>query len=283
LRSAFQFLLSDILLAKFGTAPFDYCAKGRGADRASDRLAEIMSASNAGKSFILTADIKDFYRSINGREVPKAMRLPKEVTANCIRISESAHLSLSHYDCIDTKNAIDCLTGAVRKGLPQGARTSQLIASKLLRSALEALAPADRTVSYADDLAIKAHGEQETHALAKTLIETLQSHPLGPFQLKHCDVIDIADKKGVDFLKYRHRLDKFNKKKIHRMPSPQCYMNFAQRVNAIWIANKKGVANKLIIAYRSQWRQAFPRWHCTWAGWVYLLSTTIKAKHAKFS
>ena len=250
-RRALQTLVVDILVAKFGIDPFNYVAKGRGADAASDR---IVSLIEAGYEWFVVADIKDFYRSVQQESVESITGLPKGVVINTVLIPPSTQIIA---DNLPIGVSIDAFDGAVRSGLTQGSRTSPFVASRLLGLALGQIAPADRIVAYGDDIAIAASSKLEADALSKALIGSLKSHPAGPFCLKRCDVMNASN--ALDFLKYRHRIDLFTDE-VKRRPSPHCYLNYERRVRLFSQANKPIKAFRLAARYRYRWMRSFPRW-----------------------
>lgn len=271
-RTALQTLVADILVAKFGIDPFNYLAKGRGADAASD---QIVSLIEAGNHFFVVADIKDFYRSVQQNKVESVTGLPKGVVTNSVLIPPSAQLTVNY---LPTCLSLDVFDGAVRSGLIQGSRTSPIVASRLLGLALGQIASADRIVAYGDDTAIAASSKLEADALLKALIGTLESHPAGPFRLKRREVMNARD--ALDFLKYRHRVDRFTGE-VKRRPSPRCYSKYERRVRLTYLTNKPIKALRIIARYRYRWMRAFPRWRWNILSKLLLWQTTVQAMDGK--
>jgi len=213
------------LTAKFGSECFDYLVKGKGAEAASD---EIVYLIDCGYRFFVLADIKDFFRSVQKGYVEEATGLPKAVVRNSVLISPEAQLSL-HRD-VPYYSTIEAFDGAVQSGLPQGSRTSQIIASLLLGPALRKISPAKRIVVHGDDSAIGVRNEEEAHALTDALAGVLQSHPAGPFRLKRSEVVHAND--GFDFLQYHHRYD-VGDQAVHRHPSANSYRKYTDNVKKL--------------------------------------------------
>ena len=116
------------------------------------------------------------------------------------------------------------IEGAVLQGLPQGSRTSNIIAGLLLGPELRSSTSVDRVVVHGDDAAVAACSLAEAKALQKALPEVLAAHPAGPFLLNRCEIRHVGD--GFDFLKYRHRRDPFTGE-VRLHPAGKCYWRFS--------------------------------------------------------
>lgn len=275
-RRALQRLCGDIITARHGTEPVDFLRKGRGCDVASDHINHLIEKK--GYKFFVLADVKDFYRSVQHESLREALGLPAAVMNSCVLIGPDAHFSYgSLLPCLP----IEVFDGAVRQGLPQGSRTSTIIAGLLLGPVLREEIPSeDRIVVHGDDIAVAARDEMEAKALKEALPGMLASHPAGPFQLKHCDVHYVGD--GFDFLKYRHRRDPFTGR-VHRRPARKSYWRYTQRVIKIASSEPLVEGRKSLARYGKSWVKAFPRWRRNWLSKCLLLQTTHTAmKHALF-
>ena len=268
-RKALQTLVADILTAKFGSECFDYLVKGKGAEAASD---EIVNLIDCGYRFFVLADIKDFFRSAQKGYVDEATGLPKAVVRNSVLISPEAPLSL-HRD-VPYYSTIEAFDGAVQSGLPQGSRTSQIIASLLLGPVLRKISPAKRIVVHGDDSAIGVRNEEEAHALTDALAGVLKSHPAGPFRLKRSEVVHAND--GFDFLQYHHRYD-VRDQAVHRRPSANSYRKYGDRVRMLVLCHGYIGATRLIARYRFQWMKSFRRWQWNNVSKLLLWFTTKEA------
>ncbi len=268
-RSALQTLVADILSAKFGNEPFDYLVKGRGAEAASD---EIVHLIDSGYRFFVLADIKNFFRSVQKAYVQQAIGLPKAVTSNSVFISPNAPLS-THED-VHQYTSIEAFDGAVRCGLPQGSRASQIIASLLLGPALRTVSPVKRILVHGDDSAIAACNEEEAHALTDALDGVLKSHPAGPFRLKRCEVVHSND--GFDFLQYRHRYD-WSDQVVHRRPSANSYRKYLAHVTKLVQDLGYEQSVRPVARYRYLWMKSFRRWKWNSLSKLMLWQTTTQA------
>jgi hypothetical protein len=252
-RKALQTLCVDLLATKFGVDPNDYLTKGRGADRASDRIVELMEEEKY-KCFIL-GDIKDFFPTINWEWIQSATGLPIDVVKHCLIVSDKVPLTVRFP--LPPSTTFSSLAGAVRFRLPQGSRAAQFIASLILGPALKSLVPPDRLAFYGDDYAIAAHSEKEAKALAKALHEMFKSHPAGPFQLKRCEIAYAVD--GFSFLQYQQRLNPVTGKVLRR-PAQSSYERYARKVTEIVRAYPWAIAAERIVQYRYHWMRSFRRW-----------------------
>ena len=268
-RSALQTLVADVLATKHGNEPFDYLVKGKGAEAASD---EIVDFIERGYRFFVLADIKNFFRSVQKAYVEEAMGLPKAVMRNSVLISPEAPLYLRKGVLL--YSTIKAFDGAVRSGLPQGSRASQIIASLLLGPALTEISPAKRLVGHGDDIAIAVRNEKEAGALTNALDGVLQSHPAGPFRLKRCEVAHAGD--GFNFLQDRHRWDEVDHA-VHRRPSTNSYRRYRAEVMRLVHENEYAQAVRKIARYRYLWMKSFRRWPWNSHSKLLLYFTTMEA------
>jgi hypothetical protein len=253
-RKALQTLCVDLLATKFGVDPNDYLTKGRGAERASDRIVELMKEKEKYECFIL-GDIKDFFPTINWEWIQSATGFPIDVVKHCLIVSDKPPLSVRIP--LPPSTTLASLAGAVRFRLPQGSRSSQFIASLVLGPSLQSLVPIDRFAFFGDDFAIAVHSEEEGEALTKALHGTFKSHPAGPFRLKRCEIAYAVD--GISFLQYRHRIIA-GTGKVWRRPASNSYERYARRVTEIVRVYPWAVAVKRVAKYRYHWMRSFRRW-----------------------
>lgn len=266
-RQALQTLCLDILVARFGEDECNYLRKGRGADRASDRINQLV---DEGYRYFVLFDVKDFFRSVQQEKVEEVTGLPKEVVRTCI-LNESAPVHIVGY--LPHKTDPETLHGAAHEGLPQGSRASQFVAGLLFGPALRSVASADRIIFHGDDGVIAACHEQEAVALNKALIGVFQSHPAGPFRLKRHEIAHVSD--GVSFLKYRSRLDHVSGE-VRRHPAAASYARYQRRVEQITVESKtQRDFMRALAGYRWRWMQSFPRWRWNQVSRLNLWFTTF--------
>jgi hypothetical protein len=269
-RRALHMLCGDIITARFGTEDVDFLRKGRGSDYASDHINNLIEEKEY--EFFVLADVKEFYRSVQQGSLQEALGLPRAVVTHCILVAPDAHLSLIGDLPINT--TIETFDGAVRQGLPQGSRASNLIAGLLLGPALREIASADRIIVHGDDIAIAARNGEGAESLKKALSGVLESHPAGPFQLKRCEVHHVND--GFDFLKYRHKRDWLTGK-VHRRPASKSYWRYTLRVVDIARAEPIDEGIRRVARYRRNWMRSFPRWRWNSISKLLLWLTTGEA------
>jgi RNA-directed DNA polymerase len=269
-RQALHRLVLDILDVRFPSDEFNYLVKGRGAERASDRVTELFQDDEL--PFFVLADVKECFRSVQHERVSEAIGLPKEVVRNSILINSPDFLPV--VGGFPPECAIGSLVGAAQEGIPQGSRVSQKVAAIMLGPALRSIASAERIVSVSDDIALAAGSLHEANALTKALIGVLESHPAGPFRLKRCEIKHIRD--GFSFLQYHHRKDAFSTA-VHRRPAYRSYRKYRRKVVALFAMNDYRTAFRHCARYRWHWMRSFRRWRWNWLSKLYLWLTTLDA------
>ncbi|MGM4889900.1 reverse transcriptase domain-containing protein [Tardiphaga sp. 11_C7_N12_6] len=253
-RQALQQLIAEMLKASASVDQLDYLIKGRGAERASDRI--VYMHDELGIHDFVVADIKDFFRSIEIGQVSKLIGLPEAVVQNSLLINQTPYLSI--VGGLPPNTSIQSLIGTVREGIPQGSRASQTIASLILSPLLKAVASDQLAIMHGDDIVLGAESKKSANALNTVLREALKSHPAGPFRLKYSDAVSFAE--GFNFLQYYHRHDHF-KDAVHRRPSGPSYGRFLRRVVSLFVNNGHRAALRKTARYRWQWRKSFRNWH----------------------
>jgi RNA-directed DNA polymerase len=252
-RQALHRLVVDVLQARFGDDNINFLSRGRGAERASDRIVELHEKHEY--SHFVIADIQNFFRSVQVGMVSELIGLPEAIVDNCILINSTVPLSIGGGfppDC-----TIQTLDGAAREGIPQGSRASQVVAAILLGPALRSVTSEERVILHGDDITLAAQHAGDATTLKKALIETLESHPAGPFRIKHCDINTFQE--GFNFLQYRHRCDPFNDH-AYRHPSSRSYARYRKRVVQTFLTYKFPDAFKRIAKYRYLWIKSFRQW-----------------------
>jgi RNA-directed DNA polymerase len=252
-RQTLHRLVVDVLRARFGQDEINYLERGRGAECASDRIIELYETQDY--SDFVVSDITNFYRSVKVGKVNELIGLPEAIVTHCILIAPTVHLSIVGGlppDC-----TLQTLDGAAREGIPQGSRASQVVAAIILGPELRSVTSAERVILLGDDIVLAAENKKDATALKKVLIETLESHPAGPFRIKHCDINTLQD--GFNFLQYRHRRDPFTGH-ARRHPSTRSYARYRRRVTATFVKYNFIKAFKLTARYRRLWMKSFRRW-----------------------
>ena len=269
-RQALHRLVLDILDVRFPTDEFNFLVKGKGAERASDRIVELFQVE--GLRFFVLADIEECFRSVQHEQVSKVTKLPQEVVKQTILINSPQ--SLCVIGGLPPNTDMTLLVGAAQEGLPQGSRVSQKVAAIVLGPALRKITSAGRIVSVSDDIALGAASFYEAEALTKALNGVLESHPAGPFRLKRCEIRYIGD--GFSFLQYHHRRNAFTNQ-VHRRPGTSSYTRYSRRVVRLFADNDYRIAFRHCARYRWRWMRSFRRWPWNSLSKLLLWLTTLDA------
>jgi hypothetical protein len=272
-RQALHLLISEYLEARHGRDERDYLRPGKGAERASDWLVSMYE--NEDFPYFVLADIQNFFRSVHQGKIAKRLGLQEGVVTNALCIPNAS--TLFPIGGLPPDLSIPTLVGAAQEGLPQGSRASQIVAGLLLGPTLREISPAERFVFLGDDVALAASTKQEANALQKALVETLASHPAGPFCLKHCTVEHVS--RPFDFLQYRHKRDWFTGE-MHRRPAARSYARYERRIEGYFVKFKVRDAIRLAARYRRHWVRSFRRWKYNWLSKLALWQATERAKDA---
>lgn len=247
-RRALQRLCREFIKAMFGPDPSDLMAPGKGTEVASDWMCQRLLD---GGRFVVLADLKDFYTNINREEVTRLLGLPRSVVENCIFVPGTTTVTINAKEDPSPPVPLD---GASLMGLPQGSLVSPMTAGLLLGPSLRAFA-GDRFGIYGDDIAIVACTWAEAQAMQKALVESLKTHPAGPFRLKHCYIMTASD--GFDWLKYRFKLT--SSTAVSRDVSRMSYRRFKEKAAALVL--KKAIPDdvKTVQNYERNWRKSYRR------------------------
>ena len=247
-RRALQRLCREIINAMFGPDPSDLMAPGKGTEVASDWMRQRLLD---GGRFVVLADLKDFYTNINREEVTRLLGLPRSVVENCIFVPSTTTVTTTATEDLSYPVPLD---GASLMGLPQGSLVSPMIAGLLLGPSLRAFA-GDRFGTHGDDIAIVACTWAEAKAMQKALVESLKTHPAGPFRLKHCYIMTASD--GFDWLKYRFKL--INSAAVSRDVSRMSYRRFKEKAAKLVLKEAMPDDLKIIQNYERNWCKSFRR------------------------
>lgn len=258
LRKALQTLCLDLLKSAVPESEIEFNRKGRGPEVLSDWMVQFIETEHC-KHFVL-ADVKNFYGSLKnaGIEAHLCRYLPLSVIRNCVLISKEAEVRTAEDSPYSNSNSRpEPFEQAVRQGLPQGSLASNFIASMFLGIPLGASTWEGHVVHYGDDIAIGAHAKDQALSYMKTLASAMSAHPVGPLVLKRCEVRDVYQ--GVDFVKYRYRLNSFTNT-AHVRPSYISYLRFEERVRERTLAVSKDISLETVLHYTKRWAASHPRW-----------------------
>ena len=146
------------------------------------RDAAIKAAAEAldeGFAWAVTADIKDFYPSINGKQLQKLLPLSEEVI-RLVMLSRYLRLSLGWRPLAVTTAEF---MAQARQGIPQGSATSSLLAEVVLAPLFTALPEGACVINLADNFLILAPSKAEVCSIVNTLRCACKSLPAGPLRL----------------------------------------------------------------------------------------------------
>jgi hypothetical protein len=182
---ACQRMTRDIAWVKIGPSPFEFTCKGRGREAAILKI--VHHVGHDGVRALLIADIKDFYPSITREMIYDLIDLPRAVIDSTIFIHDDTPINYNDF-IISEK--------VVRSGLPQGAISSSLIASKIIEQLLLKIGAA-RAVSYGDDIVIGCGDKDGAIAHLNALASHCAEYPGGPLFLKCPVAVKIGEPMNV--------------------------------------------------------------------------------------
>jgi len=195
---ALQMLVLRALNACARTHPNQFA--GRGGTPAA--IARVVQHLEAGYGHAIECDISNCYMSFDEEKVPDYLPLPKAVTRNVV---------IAKYLNIKSGKKKDNLFGgnfllpnvsdpfgdevceqqmdgsqvdfeAARRGIPQRAATSPLVAEVLLAPVIDALPNSGTVVNYCDNFLLLAKDANDVVAMANTLGKLLAQSPVGPLK-----------------------------------------------------------------------------------------------------
>lgn len=258
-RRALQEICGDILQVVHPLESFDYGARGRGVEAASDKIVEMFEKE--GCTHFIIADISNCFGSLEQSGVIKALPFPSNVTSNVLLVTEADKITLWTKDmdieCYIHNNThiIEWIEQAVRRGIPQGSPASSLIASFLLGPSLKALPCGNRIVLYGDDIVIGACNENEAQAYVEAFKKIMKTHPAGPLELKTCEIVNIRD--GFETLKYHYQS---KSEGVWRRPSKKSFKRFERRLVGKLKDCDRSLGEQLAVDYTRRWIGSFGRW-----------------------
>ena len=165
LRSAGQQLIVWVLEATFEVDEFNHLTKGRGPDAAAEKINQLCVN---GLPFVVIADIKNCFRSVQQEGLEKVLELPKAIVSNFLLIRSTVKLLPK-----PLTTSIGVFGGTALSGLPQGSCASGKITGILLGPTLKSITSTDRIVLHGDDILIAASNQSEAKAFESALKKAL--------------------------------------------------------------------------------------------------------------
>lgn len=276
-RKALQRICADILDLRLPSFDFDFLRKGRGADAAMLRIAQLIE--EGGYEYVVTIDIKNCFRSAMKDRVAAVLPLPETVTNNVLLIQDEVELEMgqptTQPGALSSMgdNTTSRPDEAARQGIPMGSSAStQIMSRAVLGPLLATTAFASRVVLYGDDVGIVARDEAEAEAIYEALHSLLQRSPVGPLSIGRSDIQCVRRK--VNFVKYAvKRRPAIFGGGLRITPSFRSYWRFEERS---WRKfQKSGEAQ--VDLYRQHWTRSFPLWHPTSFSALYLRLAAVHA------
>jgi len=203
---ALQYLVGSALLPQADLHTSQHAISGG----RNSAIEAALNAISAGYIWIAEIDIKNFFQSLDGENLPGLLPLPRQVTRQSIASQGLSLIPgniLSHcgYDSISEwrEDDIDPIAGMLieaRQGIPQGSAVSSIVAETLLAPVVAETSKIGAAVNYADNILVMARERQDAVSMIETLVAALKSHPVGP--LKPHFKTSLGNHMRFDFLGY---------------------------------------------------------------------------------
>jgi hypothetical protein len=166
-------------------------ALGGGRDAATSLVASRIAS---GAKWALEIDIRQFFPSIDGREVLRALGLPTGIVGAVF-----SNAPAQRYAAMHTQRTAN---GNRRGGLPTGASISSIL-GEFVVSRILADVPDGPDVVFVDNMLFLGASRVEVELRAQAVVDAFARHPLGPFSCQVASPLRVSS--GFDFLGYRHR------------------------------------------------------------------------------
>ena len=196
---------------------FRYQALERGLSRTAFVAEVSRHAIDPSFEVVLTADIRNFYGTVNPQYLQEFLPFPTDVIANTIlqplnRLggeNESLVIPEPMAEVILPRSHAQVPVSQSRRGVPQGASCSPLIAHAVLETIMNDLGTNAPIVQWADNLLIFGRSSREAADLLRHLEGCLAGHhlrgiPAGPLTLGQATISRIRD--GFDFVGVNYKL-----------------------------------------------------------------------------
>lgn len=184
-------------------------------------------------------DIQSFYPSVDVEEVFRRLGFPEGLG---LAVMDTARLNLVALDPTMRPHLSGC-----RRGLPQGASLSSLLAEFVVAEVLRT-EPTGPAAIYADNLLLHGESRAEVEHAATSLKRAFARSPLGLFRLHEGPIRRLAD--GFEYLGYEHRRISGG---IITRPSQRNLKRFVDVLRER-MRESKGAA------YASSWQGSFKLW-----------------------
>ena len=258
LRTAQKIIVKDILLIVHPGLDFesdglmDYNMRG-GRHAACQKVLDLALIENC--THFVVADIRRCFEFFDHNAVIRELPFPRKVIENVILIPVEAILVPSN------NMGTDNLTKAcnIRRGLPQGSLTSNLVASWLLKPVLDTVPHYRKGVIYSDNILLGATSESEANARLLALKNALSHSPAGPMQLK--EGLIASQKSGFDYQGYTFKCrPKIFGGGFCARASNLSRNKFFKNLTERCLESPMDTLGKIAEQYTENWLNAFPLW-----------------------
>jgi len=262
-RRALQRMCSDVLRVRLPRYSFDYMERDAGGmSSAAEALGNLMLGGKY--DYIVCIDVADCYPSLNQSAMAAILPLPKAVIENVllvgeeteVHIAQGANTLLGRYPHLQPTFPDQ----AARQGLPQGARTSPLVASRaVLGPLLDGAGLSERIIAYGDDAAIAAKTQAEASDILNVLQSRYEKCPVGPLKISRRQIYSVFQ--PVQFGQYsvKQRPHAFGGG-LHFAPSGKSWLRYGDKIAAICVYQDEATIDLNVENYQDQWRKSFPLW-----------------------
>lgn len=242
-----------------GTANhYEFNCQGRGCTAALIEIKRLMI--DEGLRWFVVFDLAEFFTSVKPEHL-EGFKLPEEVLKNVVYFNRYA--TLVQHNNGKTKWIFGGQCNPARRGIPQGAPASGILASALLGRELRHLNGELGIVTYVDDGVIGARTQPEANKVAHALEKRFAKLSGGPIHFKHISVCDAV--RGFAFLGYWVRsIEDEGEIGVRFTPSYQAKNKFKHKL--LRRLRKKGPqltwddAMNELSEYRRNWMVQKPLW-----------------------
>lgn len=222
---AAQRSLAVVLLANGIGNPFEYNCKGKGGIAALNKIRNAIIEDEL--CWFVVFDLANYFTSVKPQHL-NGFSIPKEVKRSVVFHNQHATLTQMHKPL--TSLSIGGKCHPARRGIPQGAVTSGILASALLGRELRHLSEDLGIVTYVDDGVIGARSQPEAEEAARALEKRFAKLNGGPIHFKYVMVRDAS--KGFAFLGYWvQRIETDSGIRVRFTPSHQSKVRFQRELH----------------------------------------------------
>ncbi|WP_369026388.1 reverse transcriptase domain-containing protein [Qipengyuania sp. RANM35] len=255
---AAQKTLAMLLQARRIVSPYEFNLESKGANAAMLEIERLIIEE--GRSWFVVFDFADFFSSVRPKHL-EGFRLPKEVLKSVVYFNREATLTRSVNNI--TKLTLGGKCDPARRGMPQGAMSSGILANALLGRELRQLSGDLGIVTYVDDGVIGVRTQPEAKEVARALEKRFVNLNGGPIHFKHINIRDARE--GFAYLGYWVRIVfRDGEPQVRFTPSHQSKNNFRRELFRRLLMKGPGLswdeALEELVSYRQNWVAQKPLW-----------------------